>query len=362
VARLSDPGCWRPDALVREAAANLSSRRSRYAALALLVAVAVGALVWADTSAAGSAIDGKREFLEAGGTVVVAAREQGGLDAVRCAELAGRPHVVAAGGLVRAETVYFDHAPGTPFQAVHVTGDLLRVLDPGVSSANGSGLALPTAAAAELGVVPGSWLGRGGIAHAVTTVVRPEPRAEALSRSILLPAAPSGQVDQCWVEFADGQYDAGVKALPSWFATSGLTLTPLIDRNLGTRDFATDWSRRPLRHGWAAAGALVGAFAVLLVSRRRAELAVYVLLGTSRVVVAVLQTVELWWVMATGGLLGILWGAAVASLGGYPGLEAMMHGLRAGALALALGLATIPLLAAWLIRTDLTALLKERPG
>jgi hypothetical protein len=362
VGRLTGTGWWRPDALLREAGSNLSARRGRYSVLAVLVAVLVGGLVWADMSAARAAIEGKRELLAAGGTVVIAAREQGGLDAARCVELGSQGHVVAAGGLARGETVYFDHAPGTPFQSLLVTGDLVTVLDPGTRTPTAPGLVVPAAAAEELGVVAGSWLSLAGTPHRVVALVRPDPRAESVSRSILLAAPPTGQVDQCWVEFADGQYEAGAEALAAWFAADGLTLTPLIGRNVATRDYAADWSGRPLRHGWVAAGVLIGALAGLLVWRRRAEMALYVLLGSSRVVVATLQTVELWWILVAGGLLGTLWGTAIASVAGPAGTEAVAHGLRAGALTTIAGLAAVPLLAAWLIRADLATLLKERPG
>lgn len=348
--------------MLTEAAANLVARRGRFAALGLVVATVTAALVWADLTAARTAVASKQEFLAAGGAVVLVEAKEGGLDAATCAAASELPYVVAAGGTRTGDVVAFDHAPGTPLRTVRTSGDVLRVIDPRAGPNPGSGVLLPRSAASEIGVVAGSSLYLQGDLLAVDAVVDPEPRAIQLSRSVLIPEAPTGDVEQCWVELIDGASESGTDTLLAWFAGEQLTLTPLVSRNLATRDLAGDWAGRPQRHGWLAGAFVITAFAMFLVWRRRAELSLYVLLGTARPVVAVLQTLELVVVITAGGLLGGLWGVALAGLAGEPGGPALVHGLRAGALTLVFTMALLPVLAAWLLRTDMVAALKERPG
>ncbi len=354
---------WRLGVLLAEAPANLRSRTGRSAALALVVALVVAALMWAETATARMIIQAKHDLVAAGGLVAVVAREDGAtLPAPRCSLLGQLPHVAASGGLRKGSIIHFGQAPATPFQSVEVTDSLLAIVSPG-SAAAGAGVVLSRAASDELGVTGGAWVSLLGSPVAVAGIVDTEERAESLSRTVFLPAPPTGGVHQCWVEFHDGAFEQGVQALPAWFAGEGtLTIHPLVDRNAGTRDLAGDWWQRPTRDGWIMGAILIGAFLVMLLWRRRAEFALYLLLGSSRSGVAVLLTAEMYTVVLAGGLLGVAWGAWIVALTGGVAQPALVLGMRAAGLCLLLTLAMLAASLARLIPADTAAILKERPG
>ncbi len=363
MASLGQGGRWRVDTLMAEAVANLWSRRGRSSVLAAVVALVVAGLFVADAAAADEVIRAKKELVAAGGLVVVVTREDGAtLPATRCSLLAQQPHVMAAGGVRKGKIVYFGHAPGTPFQAIEVTDGLLGIISLG-RTAVADGVVLADAAAHELGVVSGSWVTLDGGPTPVGGVVDPQKRAEAFSRTVFMRAPPTGGVDQCWIEFRDGAFDQGVNALPAWFDGQGqLALRPLIDRNISSRDLARDWSNRSTRQAWMVGAVLLCAFVLILVWRRRAEFTLYLLLGSSRAGIAFLQTVENYLLILGGGALGLAWGVWLALTSGVSDASALGQGFRAALLCLLLTLVTLPVSFLWLLRADLAAILKERPG
>jgi hypothetical protein len=358
----STSGTWPPATVLVEVLLNLRSRAARNLVMVAFVAVVLGSLTWMEAQAADRAIAGKHAFLAAGGTVVVVSVEGGTLPAARCLALRQWSYVVAAGGLRDNETVYPDSAPGAAFRAVHAVGDVHRILDPLSRIDADRGVVLGGAAAAELGVHVSSWLSIAGTTRQVVGVLQAARRDETFDRAIILPTGPQGQLEQCWVEFREPDFDGAVTALPAWFGVGGLKVRPLVTRDAGSRDYVQEWAVRPARFGWIAGALLVDLMGLMYVRRRRAEMTLYLTLGVRRVVVALVQATELWCLLLLAAALSASWTAALLFVHQPPEATALRPALRSTLLCFTVAAAVIPVMLTGLARPDLASDLKERPG
>ena len=355
---------WRIASLIREALINLAANPMRAGFLFLVSAAMFGSLAFLELRQASDLLGFERSLIAAGGYVAVASG-QGGLPAARCAALQVEPGVVAAGGVRAHGQVTFATQPGVLFQSASVTEGILRTWDPAwppLANA-GSSLVLGRAAADELGVRDGLVIAEAGDAPATVSVIDTNRRNAQAARWVLDVVPADGLVDECWVQFEPQAFEAGSAALAAEL-TVGSTeavVRPYLRQGEFARNPAEELRDRPQRLGWAVVAALVAAVFVLAAWFRRAELGLYLALGSPRRALFVAFAAEAWVICALGWGISLLWAVALA--------RAFDYTVTAGALRLALltsascalaVIAVAPVLCTFVTRGNVASLLKDR--
>lgn len=358
---------WRPSALVREATLNILANGARSLVIVLLLGAAIGALAFLELGEANDLAAFRRDYAAAGGFVAVVVAHDDSLSAERCEGLHSWPGVVAAGSVRNTGTVSFTSAPGVLFQSAAVSPGILAVWRPGSYAApalDGGSFIAGAALAKELGLVSGSFTARTGeqpaLVQAVIDTTRRNPQAQRWALEV---GPPAGSADECWVEFDRETHAAGFASLPAWFAagTQEPVARPYLRADEFTRDPAREFADRPQRFGWLAVGGLAIALFVLMAWFRRAELGLYLALGTSRIQLLVLLALEAGILIVFAAGAAIPWAVALHSaLGHSLPADHMRLALRAGVSGALLALALAPIAASLVARGDIAALLKER--
>lgn len=305
---------WRIDTLVVEVVRNVVASWPRTLVTAIVVAGLVGSLTWSELSTSAGILTFHRDFVAAGGNVFVASSERE-LDAGRCSALAARGDVIASGALVFGDTIELNTAPGTLFQRSWITTGILGVWAPGVQpnpSALIEGAALGHAAASELGISDGMYLGIQGELPTPLVVVNVELRNPQAARWVLQPMAPIGLAGSCWVEMEPGAANAGQTLLEHVFSTSGpdLVVRPWVALGDFARDPVAELARRPERVAWIAGGAILTLLTWLGLWFRRSEISLYRILGATRTGLWFQMQVEVMLVLGAAGTAGYLWASA----------------------------------------------------
>jgi hypothetical protein len=357
---------WQIRALAGDTVANLHANAARSLIVFGAFAVVFGGLAFLEVHQANGLLSFEADYQAAGGYLAVVSA-QGGISASRCEQLNAKPGVIAAGGSRGEGQATFTMAPGVLYQQYAVTEDLLRVWDPRYQSAklSGGGIFLSGRALAdELALRPGTFLARVGEPPAtLAAVLDVNRRAPQSDRSLLEVIPPTGLVDDCWVEFTPQAYSGGVDALAAAFASSDSdpTVRPFTSEGEFTRNPAHELATRPQRNGWIIAAALLIGVLVLTAWFRRADLGLYLALGTPRSLLVLMLAIETWALAVAAWVGGVLWALAIERATG--------HGLTLGGVHLAVitsgsaALAVVilgPLLASLVARGNIAALLKDR--
>lgn len=351
---------WRFGAVVCEALANLRASGVRGALVALGLGGMLGGLVWAELATTSDVKTELQRFEAAGGRVIVVDGPDG-LDAARCEELRQRSWVVAAGGWRRAGQVVAINAPRVFFDRWEVTGDIVRLWDPGFTQPAERGLVVGRAVAAELGLRDGSWLWLGDGTGARVAVADPAGRNHFAGRVVFDRVPPTGRLAQCWVEVTGEAFSAALSTLRAHFAPDEAEARPAVVRGQFASDPAGILAARPQRWAWVLVGCVGAAIVGLVALFRRSEAAIYRAFGLPRLGLLLMHQVETS-VLTSGALVvGALWGTAVHALGnGLPGWDEVSVALRTATMGAAAVVIAAPLLA-WLAGTGSPAvLLKER--
>ena len=358
---------WRVGALAREAWRNVVNNAVRSMAVALIAGAAIGVLGSLELRTTADLAAFERDYAAAGGYVAVVTGQQGGVDAGRCARLREWPAVVAAGAVRVTGTVSFVSAAGVLFQSAAVTEGALRVWAPSRRAApldGGASYVSGRAFAKELGLREGSYTALvGEPAATLRTVIDAERRNPQVQRWLLDVVPPVGLADECWVELRRESYAPGIASLAAWFSSgsSEAVVRPYTRRDEFTRDPLREFRDRPQRFGWVAAGGLIAAVFLLSAWFRRAELGLYLALGTGRLQVVSMLAVEAALLVGVGVLLAVPWVAAIqVSLGHDIPWEHARIALRTSLLGALLGLGIAPWLAALVARGNIANLLKDR--
>ena len=134
----------------------------------------------------------------------------------------------------------------------------------------------------------------GGEARELVTTVDPERRHPQVARWALEVVAPAGAMEQCWVEFTPGAYDAGLASAGAVFATRAdpPAARPYRGEDEFRRDAGADFRERPQGTGWVLGALLIGAVGWLMTWFRRPEIGLYLALGTRRMSLLFLSAVE----------------------------------------------------------------------
>lgn len=357
---------WRLRALAADAVSNLFANVVRSLIVLAAMAVIFGGLAFLEIHQANDLLAFESDYRAAGGYLAIVAA-QGGVSASQCEQLNGQPGIVAAGGDRGEGQATFTMAPGVLYQQYAVTRDLLRVWDPsyvpeppGATGAFLAGASLAT----ELALRPGLSLARVGEPPAtLAAVLDVGQRAPQAGRSLLEVIPPAGMLDECWVEFTPQAYAGGVGMLAAAFATGDgdPTVRPFAAQDQFTRDPAHELATRPQRQGWIAGAVLVIGVVVLTAWFRRADLGLYLALGTPRPLLTLMLAFETWLLAAVAWSLGLLWALAIARATGHSITWGGVHlaVVTSASAAFAVVLAG-PLLASLVARGNVAALLKDR--
>jgi hypothetical protein len=306
-------------------------------------------------------------FEQSGGYVAIGVPDDAAPSAAaRCEAMNGQPGVLAAGSISFPDPITFTSSPGTVYQRAAVTWGGLRVWDPAATLTPGLGrqafagpaLAAESGLRAGLSVIP---LGEDPIS--VIGVLDVDRRNATLSRWLLVPAPPAGPVTECWVEFERGAFAAGAAALAAQLTTGdaeAVTRSYLRSDEF-RRDPAAEFDRRPQRYGWVAAGGLMAGMIALTTWFRRAELGLYMAVGTPRSTLMVLLAWESLLVIATSVLMAVTYGFAVdAALRHNAGWSELIIVARTVGSAALFALALAPAAAVSVVRGNIADLLKDR--
>lgn len=352
---------WRGDTLVAEAGKNLAARPGRSLIIAAIVFGTVLSVSLGDLYTARGVERSNRSLIAQGYTSVKVTADPPGVSAADCARLDGQRGIVAAGGVGPVETAHAGSSPGLGFWQATTTGDATTALA-GIRTPNVGrpGLVLSSDLADELGVTVGSFLNIGGRPLRVAGVFPLGQRDQLLGRIALVPTAPTGFEQACYVQFATGDFASGTTSLVAAFPGAvNIAVQPLVPRGPGSANPAESWHQSSTRFAWLPAGLILGAIALLMARNRRHELSVYILTGSWRFEAAAIYLCEMQLVLSAGGLSAISWTAFLSVLM-HAGWEPFHVALLALIRALLLATSLVPLGTLPLFRRDLTRLLRER--
>jgi hypothetical protein len=330
------------------------------------MAVVFGGLAFLELRQADDLLSFESDYRAAGGYVAIVA-QQGGISAARCEQLNAVPGVVAAGGDRGEGQATFTMAPGVLYQQYGVTRDLPRVWDPAYVPAapqNAATFLSGRALADELALRPGLLLARvGGPPARLTGVLDVNQRAPQAGRSLLEVIPPSGMLDECWVEFTPEAYPGGADMLAAAFATgdNDPTVRPFTAQDQFTRNPSKELASRPQRNGWIAGAALIVGVLLLTAWFRRADLGLYLALGTPRSLLTLMLAIETWLLALAAWAVGVLWALAIQRASGNALTWGGIHLAAVTSACAALSVVIVgPLLSSLVARGNIAALLKDR--
>lgn len=318
---------WRIRTLTGEAVRNLVAAWPRSLVTALVVSGLLGVLTWSELATTTGILAFHRDFITAGANVVVASNQEG-IPAGRCAALASRPDVMSAGALTAGDVVDANTSPGTLFQTARITSGVLTVWVPSaddVEVALSQSIAVGNAAAQELGLEDGMYLGFGGNPPTPVTVIDAERRSPQTARWLLQSMAPLGRADSCWAELEPGAAPVGQTLLEHVFADTGpeLAVRPWISLGDFARDPLRELAERPQAAAWFPAGVILTLLVWFGLWFRRSELSLYRILGATRVGLWYHTQTETIIILTVAGAIGCLWAAAAygAATGNDPTID-----------------------------------------
>jgi hypothetical protein len=305
---------WRLETLFGEAPRNVAAGWPRTVLFGVVVAGLVGALTWSELATTDDILGFQRDYIAAGGNVLVASHPLG-LVTDRCVSLQARSEVLASGASSTGDVTSTNIAPALTFQTLAVTSGALAVWDagPGAEVALAEGMVVGSAVSDELGLVDGSYLALVGGRSVPVGVVDVERRSPQNQRSIMIALPPNGKTDTCWVEMQPGNLAAGEALLHAVYSDTGpeFAVRPWIRPGEFARDPITELANRPQTRAWLVAGVVLTLLIWLDLWFRHGALSLYRILGTTRSGLLFLAQTEILLVAVLATGLGFLWGAAV---------------------------------------------------
>lgn len=356
---------WKLRSVAGEAVRNFLSAPIRSVGLLCLFASLIGSLAMAELAFTGGLINFTKQYEQSGGYVVVASSD-GGLSAARCEGLNSRPEIVAAGGVVETGSEYLATAPATIISTASVTSGLLAVLDPTAQhgAITSEGTAMGQALATELSLNAGTWINLDRVGPMpIGAVVDTEDRNPYVSRTLFAIAPSTGAVDECWVEFRPGAFNAALPYVQTLFSDAGseLSVRPWILLDEFSRNPTVDLANRTQRLAWILIAVLASLMAWLMIWFRRSELGLYRALGTARSAVSLLVQIEFAFVVALALPIGIAWATFIQTMiGSAPTTGQLLLSVRSATMAAAASVAIAPLAALGVGGHALLELLKDR--
>jgi len=356
---------WKLRSIAGEAVRNFLSAPIRSIVLICLFASLIGSLALAELAFTGGLIEFTKQYERSGGHIVVATSDSG-LSASRCEELNSRPEIAAAGGVVETGSEYLATAPATIISTAAVTSGLLAVWDPTAQhgAITSEGTAMGQALAAELNFNAGTWINLDGMGPMpIGVVVDTEDRNPYVSRSLFAIAPSIGTVDECWVEFRAGAFNAGLPYVQTLFSDAGpeLSVRPWILLDEFSRNPTEDLASRIQRFAWMLIAVLASLMAWLMIWFRRSELGLYRALGSTKGALLLLVQTEIVLIAALALPIGIAWATFIQTMiGAAPTTGQLLLSVRSATMAAGASAVIAPLAALVVGRHALLELLKDR--
>jgi hypothetical protein len=246
-----------------------------------------------------------------GTNVLIVESADGALDGRDCAAVAAQQGVVASGGMTTPTVVPVGDPALTTARSVEATAGYFEIVWGRQPRFSEPAVVLGSELGRELSVADGALITLGGDQRFAAASATPSAREGPRGRWATIPAAYLPSVQQCWIEASPASLAHVRASIPALFPDAQ-TLTVNVMRDDALSELAmTGWMNRPGRWLHLLCGAVMGAIVGTLLSPRRAEYALYRLLGMSRPAVAVIAIVEAALLVQSSLLLSGLIGAAV---------------------------------------------------
>lgn len=277
---------------LRESFLTTTTRPARFA-----MATVVGGLAMALSPALESiALDDLTDVLHdeqaRGSNVLVIESEAGVLDGRLCAAMSAQEGVKAAGGVTAPVVLPIGDPALTTARAVQATAGYFEILWGGPPRSSAPLAMLGSDLGKELSIATGAQvsLGDAGLFEA-----HPAPasiRAESRGRWVTIPAAALDAVHQCWVEVSPGALHHMRAAIPAMYPGEERLKVSALRSEETTDTAVAAWESRPSQLLHVICGAVGGLVIGSLIAPRRAEYALYRVLGMPLRVVLLLAAIE----------------------------------------------------------------------
>ncbi|MFQ5523433.1 MAG: hypothetical protein ACE5F5_07630 [Acidimicrobiia bacterium] len=346
--------------LIREAIRNIAATKARSVMLAGVLALAVGFPVWLDLVETTRALTVEAELAAAGRYIAIAGAESG-VSRADCYALRNNPGVVGTASVRLVGPTEIATRPGDRYQMATAIPGSERVW--GVSIRRGEGsLWLGEAVVEDLGGVPPELLAIGNPPTVYTVAgVLEARRNQVVERWLTVVVPPTGEANECWVEWRPEVYEAGLGAMPTLLGRDDLVARERLRRDEFRVDPVRLLEERTAPTVWQVVATLAVFVGWIVHRARRSEYALYRAVGFSLADLYFMSQTE---VMALLVLIGP-WSAALAvSLhtlaAGLPTADQISLALQAGGLSAAAVILSIPLGLLAMGRGGIADALKER--
>ena len=357
---------WSVRGLLVDAIRNVTGGRVRSVLLAVFTAGAIGALVFIELSTTDELLTFQEGLTDSGGNVFIATSEQG-LASEQCGALTSMEGVIGTAGIQAGPALETTIAPGTLFGTAEVTIGALGLFSsgPSVPAADVTdGWVIGQAAASELGISQGMWLGiDGSTPRRVGAVIDTGARNPRIGRWLMAVRPPVGSITECWVEFAAGVTTGRQETVSAVFSgTTDVVVVPWIRLDEFSRDPIAEFAGRPQSSAWIVAGLLIGMMAWLVTWFRRSQIGLYRAVGTGPSALMILGAVELGIPIVSGALIGSLWATAIwtAATAGHPSADQIAVATRTAVSTVLIAIAIGPMLWPLTARGSIAEQLKDQ--
>lgn len=313
-----------------ETARNMVAAPVRSAALCAVAAI-IGALVVVVTARESVSIqDRYYASMDAGaaGFVVSSGNSASGVDAARCDALSAIPGVRSAGGIVAQTEVVFANRPDSRYLLLSVTQGFVDFMwpaslnprhatPPGVPIVTeGDSVLIGSQAALDLGLGPDTTVGYleatagTSVSTDVFGVLPPSLREGVADVRVVSLVAPVGRVQECLVEAYPDTRQAVEELLLGWFPVADEPVTQSFRTEDQLGPPVSDFDGRVSKLFWLVAFGVDLILVLTMWWARRAEFALYQLLGMNRKGLALALVFEALWYVWVPALAGIFVGLA----------------------------------------------------
>ncbi len=314
---------WRVRSLLREGLENAIYGGWRTVAFVAIGALVVTGVSFLEVRAVSTAQAAEQALVDRGSAaIVVSPRPNSDLSlrVEQCGVLNSAEGVRAAGPVWRLVSVSSRAVPNRGIQALMTAFGGVEVLSGSRFDVPPRTLVASETVASELGLVPGSQFPIvGGPAYTaenieVAAVVDFGQRRASYSTAMVIQGFRTSPPQECWVEFLPWVRAGTMVEVAASFSGSAdsLSVTLLFPPNELTQVPIEAFTRRPVQHGWLAAGIVLGAMSYFVNRARRGEDALYRAFRTGRFGTIVISLAET--AIVGGAVLGI---SAIWLLAGY---------------------------------------------
>jgi len=224
--------------------------------------------------------------VENGANVFVVSDTSGPLDSDDCAQVAAVQGVLRTGQVAELREGTFQSAPGDQVRVSDVSVDYLKIIAPAFVGETG-GLVVGEGARAAFGAGVGGTLVSDGKSFTIVDALPESPRAPDRSRWAMLPISSplADRIAECWIEVEPALAGSLPQLLLSYFdGVDSVRIDQAFSVDL--RELRKAWDQRITRYSGAASGLASAVFFYLVLVSWRQSVALYILLGTSRLGVA----------------------------------------------------------------------------